>query len=110
METDNCIDPALVAKADAVLQVLKAKGLTVVTAESCTAGLISAALSQVEGAGDILHGSFVVYTKANKAKALGARLDILEREGSVNATVVRALACGALDRSPADFAIAVSGV
>ena len=105
-----CIDRELVARANEVMRRLKAAGLSVVTAESCTAGLISAVLAQAEGAGDMLHGSFVVYTKANKAMALGVDAALLERDGSVNAQVVRQLACGALERSPADLALAVSGV
>lgn len=105
-----CIDRELVAQANTVMRRLKAANLSVVTAESCTAGLISAVLAQAEGAGDMLHGSFVVYTKANKAMALGVDAALLEREGSVNAHVVRQLACGALERSPADLALAVSGV
>jgi nicotinamide-nucleotide amidase len=110
MTTPTCIDQSLVQRAEAVLRRLKAAGLTVVTAESCTAGLISAVFSQAEGAGDVLHGSFVTYTKANKTKALGVDAGLLAREGSVNAEVVRQLACGALERSPATLAIAVSGV
>jgi len=109
-QPEPCIDRALVARASAVVSQLKTLGLTVVAAESCTAGLIAAALSQGDGASDVLHGGFVTYTKANKVAALGVDADLLEREGSVNAAVVRQLACGALDRSPADLAIAVSGV
>jgi len=106
----SCIDNVLIDRAKSVVRVLKERGLTVVTAESCTAGLISAVLSQADGAGDVLHGSFVTYTKANKAMALGVDAELLRRKGSVNADVVRQLACGALERSPADLAIAVSGV
>lgn len=106
----TCIDEALVRRAGEVLHRLKQGNLTVVTAESCTAGLISAVLSQADGASDVLHGSFVTYTKANKAMALGVDAELLRRQGSVNAEVVRQLAAGALARSPADLAIVVSGV
>jgi len=105
-----CIDEALIERASHVAKHLQTKRLMVVTAESCTAGLISAVLSETEGASEILHGSFVTYTKANKAKALGVDRDLLERSGSVNAEVVRQLIKGALERSPADIALAVSGV
>ncbi len=105
-----CIDPSLVARAGKLLKVLRLRQLTIVTAESCTAGLIAAALSQADGAGEILHGSFVTYTKANKSTALGVSPELLRTEGSVNAAVVKELACGALARSPADLALAVSGV
>jgi nicotinamide-nucleotide amidase len=109
-QATSCIDRELVASAKAALDRLKDHGLTIVTAESCTAGLISAALSQAEGAGEILHGSFVTYTKANKSAALGVAAEVLRNEGSVNASVARQLACGALERSPADLALAVTGV
>lgn len=108
--TQSCIDDELLERANIVVGTLKDRGLTIVTAESCTAGLISAALSFAEGAGDVLHGSFVTYTKANKAMALGVDDDLLEQQGSVNAEVVRELAAGALSRSPADLALSVSGV
>jgi nicotinamide-nucleotide amidase len=110
MTRKTCIDPSLVDHAENVLRVLKERGSTVVTAESCTAGLIAAVLSQVDGAGEVLHGSFVTYTKANKVKELGLDVAMLEQQGSVNADVVHQLACGALERSPADIALAVSGV
>lgn len=105
-----CIDNALIDRASQVAKHLHAKCLMVVTAESCTAGLISAVLSQAEGASEILHGSFVTYTKANKAKALGVDRNLLERSGSVTEEVVRELIAGAFERSPADIALAVSGV
>ena len=110
MSAPACIDQSLIGRAVGVVRLLTARKLTIVTAESCTGGLISAVLSQAQGAGEVLHGSFVVYTKANKTKALGVDATLLARAGSVNADVVRQLACGALDRSPADLAIAVSGV
>jgi nicotinamide mononucleotide (NMN) deamidase PncC len=66
-----CIDKSLVRDACRALELLKEKKLTLVTAESRTAGLIAAAMSQAEGASTTLHGSFVVYTKENKTKALG---------------------------------------
>lgn len=59
-----------------------------VTAETCTGGLVAASLSLVKGAGEILHGSIVTYTKANEAKALG----VLRKEGAVT----RAGAFGAI--------------
>lgn len=110
MTTGHCVDRDLIAHAEKALAHAKRQGLTVVTAESCTAGLIAVALSQVEGAGDLLQGGFVTYTKANKTKALSVDADVLEREGSVTAGVARQMACGALEHSPADIALAVTGV
>lgn len=106
----NCIDASLVSQAERAVRHLRRSGLTAVTAESCTAGLISAALSQAQGAARQLHGSFVVYTKQNKTMALGVPASLLQRKGAVNAEVAEKLAKGALRRSPADIAVAVTGV
>ena len=80
---------------------LKAAKATIVTAESCTAGTIAALLAQAEGASDILHGGFTTYTKEQKTKALDVSERLLKEQGAVNADVVKQLAAGALNRSPA---------
>ena len=103
-------DGALKDQAQGVMTALKDAKLTIVTAESCTAGAIASTLAQAEGAGDILHGGFITYTKAHKCKALGVSENLLKEQGAVNAEVVRQLAAGALERSPASIALAVSGV
>lgn len=108
--TGTCIDPGLVHRAEDIIHVLRRAHLTVVTAESCTAGLICSVLSQADGAGEVLHGGFVTYSKANKTMALGVDRLLLKREGSVAPEVVREMVQGALLRSPADVALAVSGV
>jgi nicotinamide-nucleotide amidase len=93
-----------------VLDLICRRGLSVVTAESCTGGLIAAVLSEAPGANKNLHGGFVVYTKPNKTAALGVPADVLAREGAVCRTVACAMAEGALQRSPADIAVSVTGV
>jgi nicotinamide-nucleotide amidase len=105
-----CIDSGLIDRAQSVMAVLKRRNRTVVTAESCTAGLVCAVLSHVEDASQFLQGSFVTYTKANKIAALSVDPALLAREGSVNEAVARQLVAGALSHSPADIALAVSGV
>ncbi|HEY6924081.1 MAG TPA: CinA family protein, partial [Steroidobacteraceae bacterium] len=105
-----CIDSELIEEAEALVELLRAHRLTVITAESCTGGLIAAALSHARGASDCLHGGFVVYTKDCKAVALGVDRDLLARMGSVNAQVAHELARGAIEHSTADLAIAVTGV
>ena len=92
------------------MELLRAHRLTVITAESCTGGLISAALSHARGASDCLHGGFVVYTKDCKAVALGVDRELLARMGSVNAEVAHEMARGAIEHSTADIAVAVTGV
>ena len=105
-----CIDSELIHEAEALVELLRAHRLTVITAESCTGGLIAAALSHARGASDCLHGGFVAYTKDCKAIVLGVDRKLLDRMGSVNAEVAHELARGAIERSPADLAVAVTGV
>jgi nicotinamide-nucleotide amidase len=99
-DTTLVISPALKERAQSILHALKASQLSIVTAESCTGGMIAAILSRVDGAGDLLHGGFVTYTKEQKTKALGVSAQLLKDHGAVNETVVRQLATGALARSP----------
>lgn len=106
----HCIDQSLVERAQIVMALLRRAGLSVVTAESCTAGLISAVLSQADGAGHCLHGSFVTYTKAHKVAALGVSRELLAAKGSVHEDVARQMAEGALHRSTADIVLALTGV
>jgi nicotinamide-nucleotide amidase len=109
-ETALTISPELCDRAQAILKALKDAGLSIVTAESCTAGMIAAVLSRADGAGEILHGGFVTYTKALKTSALGVSADLLREKGAVNEEVVTQLATGALRHSPASISLAVSGV
>lgn len=105
-----CVDAGLVQRAGRTVVRLKMRRLTVVTAESCTAGLISALMAQAEGAGEVLHGSFVVYSKDHKAKALDVDADLLRRSGAVSGPVARQMLAGAMAHSPADLGLAVTGV
>ena len=107
---DCCIERNLVERAQPIIDALRAADESVITAESCTGGLIAAVLSHGLRASESLHGGFVVYTKANKARVLGVDAKLLESAGSVNEEVARQLAQGALDRSPATIALAVTGV
>jgi nicotinamide-nucleotide amidase len=109
-DTTLTISPALCQRAQAILKALKDSGLSIVTAESCTAGMISAVLSRADGAGEVLHGGFVTYTKAHKNAALDVSADLLREHGAVNEDVVKQLAAGALKNSPASLSLAVSGV
>jgi nicotinamide-nucleotide amidase len=101
--------PALVDAASDVLALARTRGLSIVTAESCTSGLLASVLSESPGAAELLHGGFVTYTKQNKTTALGVPEELLQREGAVNAEVP-ALEEGALERSPAELAAAITGV
>jgi nicotinamide-nucleotide amidase len=92
------------------LEVAAQRNASIVTAESCTAGKLTALLSEVPGAAERLHGSFVTYTKANKSKSLGVSAALLERKGAVCCEVAAAMAEGALVRSPATLAVSITGV
>jgi nicotinamide-nucleotide amidase len=86
------------------------KGWRLATAESCSAGMIATLLSEVEGAASCFHGGIVAYTKDMKCALLGVPADLLAERGAVCAEVAEAMASGALVRTPADAAIAITGV
>ncbi len=100
----------LVDLAKQAIDALKAKNWSMVTAESCTAGKLSGLLSEAPGASALLHGGFVAYTKDNKCKALGVSAELLKEKGAVCGDVAVAMAQGALARSPANVAVAITGV
>jgi nicotinamide-nucleotide amidase len=102
--------PDLVEAAQKVLAGAKAGNLGIVTAESCTSGLLASVLSEAPGAADLLHGGFVAYTKQNKVVALGVSEALLKTKGAVCEDVACAMAEGALERSPAEISVAITGV
>lgn len=101
---------ALTNLAKQALAAAKAKNCSIVTAESCTAGKLSGLLSEAPGASTFLHGGFVAYTKDNKNKALGVSAALLKQKGAVCREVAVEMAAGALARSPANVAVAITGV
>jgi len=96
--------------AAALLAELQAAGLTVATAESCTGGLIAAALTAIAGSSATVLCGYVTYSNEAKAAMLGVDPAALAAEGAVSETVARAMAAGALARSGADLAVACTGV
>src|ERR1051325_7048246 len=84
--------------------------LTIITAESCTSGLLATVLSEAPGASKILQGGFVTYTKEHKHVALGVSEALLSAKSAVCDEVACAMAQGALARSTADLAAAITGV
>lgn len=100
----------ILQRANEVMQRLTAAGRSLVTAESCSGGLVCALLSGAEGAGRALHGGFAVYTKEQKSAALGIPLPLLRQIGSVETDIARRMVEGALARSEASVALAVTGV
>jgi nicotinamide-nucleotide amidase len=96
--------------AEHLLRLLDVKRLTMVTAESCTAGLLAQRVADAPGAGQCFHGGFVTYTKDHKTRALAVPPALLREKGAVCGEVARAMAEGALRRSTADVAAAITGV
>lgn len=86
------------------------RGVTIVTAESCTGGLIAASLAAVPGASASLERGFVTYSNEAKTEMLGVPAELIERRGAVSQEVALAMVDGALKHSRADIAVAVTGI
>ncbi len=104
------LDQDILDDAAALLGELQGQGLTLATAESCTGGLIAAALTAIGGSSATVLCGFVTYSNASKAAMLGVPEEVLAREGAVSEAVARAMAEGALARSGAALSIACTGV
>lgn len=85
-------------------------GLTFATAESCTGGMVAAALTEVAGASDVFERGFVTYSNAAKRELLGVRPETLEAHGAVSEAVAREMADGALANSRAEIAVSITGI
>jgi nicotinamide-nucleotide amidase len=93
-----------------VLEECRRRGLTLVTAESCTGGLLAARLTAVPGYSDVTLGGIVAYGNEIKETELGIAPELISEHGAVSAEVAEAMALGAHDRLGADVAIAITGV
>ena len=96
--------------ADVVGQLLRERGETVATAESCTAGRIAAELTASAGASDYFLGGAIVYANAEKVRQCGVSESVLAEQGAVSEAVARALAEGIRDRSGSSWGLAVTGI
>jgi nicotinamide-nucleotide amidase len=97
-------------QAAAVLAACRVANLTLATAESCTGGLIAAALTAIPGSSDVVDRGYVVYSDAAKREMLGVSDAVLATHGAVSEAVAVAMAEGALRRSGAGIAVAVTGI
>ena len=93
-----------------LLALCEERGLTVATAESCTGGMVIAALTDIPGSSAVVERGFVTYSNAAKTEVLGVPADLIAGHGAVSEPVARAMAEGALARSPADLAVAITGI
>ena len=98
------------ALVEALAEVLRARGLHLVTAESCTGGLIAAACTSIAGSSDWFERGIVSYSNDAKTELLGVPAALIARHGAVSAEVARAMAEGALVHSAADLSLAVTGI
>jgi nicotinamide-nucleotide amidase len=104
------IDDELRKTAAHVLDVFRARGLTLATAESCTGGLVAASLTEIAGSSDVVDRGFVTYSNGAKEAMLGVPAATLRRHGAVSAATAAAMAAGALKNSLADVAVAITGI
>lgn len=109
-ESSSASDTQLYALAEAVGRELEKAGWHVVTAESCTAGWIAKALTDIPGSSRWLDAGFVTYSNTAKMRDLSVSARALAEHGAVSEVVVREMAAGALRITGADLAIAVSGI
>ena len=104
------LDQALVTGATQLLEELRLRGLKLVTAESCTGGLIAGYLTEVPGSSDVVERGFVTYSNDAKTQMIGVPAHLITSHGAVSERVARAMAEGALSTSLADVSVAVTGV
>lgn len=107
---DSLLPPEIVNLARRVVEENIAAGRTIALAESCTGGLVAAALTEISGSSAVLDRSFVTYSNEAKRELLGVSGDIIDTFGAVSIACAWAMAAGALRRSGADVAVAISGV
>jgi nicotinamide-nucleotide amidase len=101
---------AAISAAEALLVACRAARLRVVTAESCTGGLIAGLLTEIPGSSDVVERGMVVYSNAAKTAQLGVPVALIAAHGAVSEAVARAMAEGALGHADAELSIAVTGV
>jgi nicotinamide-nucleotide amidase len=106
----NLLPDDLVDKARDVIEANRRAGRTVVVAESCTGGLVSAALTEIAGASDVFQAGFVTYSNEMKVRRLHVSQDVLDTFGAVSVATAWAMAQGALEASSADIAVAITGI
>ncbi|HXD43995.1 MAG TPA: CinA family protein [Pseudolabrys sp.] len=103
-------DAEITEVAVALLDLCKAKKLTVATAESCTGGLVAGALTDIAGSSDVVDRGFVTYSNNAKQQMLGVSSDTLKTFGAVSRETAEAMARGALAHAGAHLAVSITGI
>jgi nicotinamide-nucleotide amidase len=107
---DSILPPELIDLARKVVDANRAAGLRIAVAESCTGGLVSAALTEIPGSSDVFEAAFVTYSDEAKISLLGISRDVLETFGAVSVAVGWGMAQAALKRGNADVSVAITGI
>ncbi|MCO8145942.1 CinA family protein [Rhodovulum tesquicola] len=100
----------MTSRADTLVALARARGARVATAESCTGGMVSAAITDIPGSSKMFDRGFVTYSNAAKQALLGVQDRTLEAHGAVSEPIAAEMAEGALARSEADLAVAITGI
>lgn len=108
--THALLPDEVIALARRVVEENKAAGRKIAVAESCTGGLVAAAITEIPGSSAVFDRGFVTYSNEAKRDTLGVAEDILDAFGAVSVACVYGMAKGALERSNADVAVAISGI
>ena len=110
MSIDTLLPNELVDKAREVVEANKAAGNRIAVAESCTGGLVSAALTEIPGSSEVFEAGFIAYSDLMKTSRLKVASDVIETFGAVSVATAWAMARGALEASKADIAVAITGI
>jgi len=103
--TEKVVDPAR-----QIIELLTEAGKTIVTAESCTGGMIAATLTDIPGASAAVYGGYITYANAAKSRMIHVQARLIRDYGAVSNQVARAMADGARNTARADYAVAVTGI
>src|SRR5918994_521295 len=107
---DYLLPDDLVTRAREVIEANRKAGRRVAVAESCTGGLVSAALTEIPGSSEVFEAGYVTYSNAAKMADLNVCIDVVETFGAVSVATAWAMAQGALEASEADIAVAITGI
>ena len=102
--------PGLQARAGEIIRLYAERGLTIVTAESCTGGLIAGALTSIAGSSAVVERGFVTYSNEAKIELLAVPAELIASVGAVSAETAAAMVCGALAHSHAGIGVSVTGI